>query len=205
MPQDFVYLASQSPRRRQLLEQIGVAHQLLLPGPEEDAESLEVELPGELAHAYVQRVTRLKLEAAVRRWQARGLAPAPILCADTTVTLDERILGKPADDGQAMEMLRRLSGRRHQVLTAVAIVLPQADAVRMEQTLSESEVVFDTLDEARMAAYVQTGEPFGKAGGYGVQGHAATLITRIEGSFSGIMGLPLFETARLLRAFGWTI
>ena len=205
MPQDFVYLASQSPRRRQLLEQIGVAHQLLLPGPEEDAESLEVELPGELAHAYVQRVTRLKLEAAVRRWQARGLAPAPILCADTTVTLDERILGKPADDGQAMEMLRRLSGRRHQVLTAVAIALPQADAVRMEQTLSESEVVFDTLDEARRAAYVQTGEPFGKAGGYGVQGHAATLITRIEGSFSGIMGLPLFETARLLRTFGWTI
>ena len=205
MPQDFVYLASQSPRRRQLLEQIGVAHQLLLPGPEEDAESLEAELPGELAHAYVQRVTRLKLEAAVRRWQARGLPPAPILCADTTVTLDERILGKPADDGQALEMLRRLSGRRHQVLTAVAIALPQADGVRMEQALSESEVVFDTLDEARMAAYVQTGEPFGKAGGYGVQGHAATLITRIEGSFSGIMGLPLFETARLLRAFGWTI
>ena len=205
MPQDFVYLASQSPRRRQLLEQIGVAHQLLLPGPEEDAESLEAELPGELAHAYVQRVTRLKLEAAVRRWQARGLPPAPILCADTTVTLDERILGKPADDGQAMEMLRRLSGRRHQVLTAVAIALPQADAGRMEHTLSESEVVFDTLDEARMAAYVQTGEPFGKAGGYGVQGHAATLITRVDGSSSGIMGLPLFETARLLRTFGWTI
>ena len=205
MAQEFVYLASQSPRRRQLLEQIGVAHELLLPGPEEDAESLEAELPGELAHAYVQRVTRLKLEAAVQRWRARGLPPAPILCADTTVTLDERILGKPADAGQALEMLRCLSGRRHQVLTAVAIALPQADGVRMEQALSESAVVFDTLNEARMAAYVQTGEPFGKAGGYGVQGHAATLIARIEGSFSGIMGLPLLETSRLLRAFGWTI
>ncbi len=206
----FVYLASQSPRRAQLLKQIGVAHQLLLPDADEDAESLEAVLPGEAPRDYVQRVTLLKLQAALQRWQRRGLAPAPVLCADTTVALGDTILGKPADAQEATAMLSQLSGRQHEVLTAVAIGVPGAapDAVQnatLHEELSISEVRFDELDAGRIAAYVATGEPFGKAGAYGVQGHAATLIAHIDGSFSGIMGLPLFETARLLRGFGWRI
>ena len=200
---DFVYLASQSPRRAQLLEQIGVRYQLLLPDADEAAESLEAELPGEPPRDYVQRVTRLKLGAALQRWQRRALPPAPILCADTTVALDGRILGKPVDAVDATDMLRSLSGRTHAVFTAIALALPPSGTV--EQTLCTSQVTFDSLDEARIAAYVSTGEPFGKAGAYGVQGHAATLIAHIDGSFSGVMGLPLFETAVLLRRFGWTI
>ena len=201
MAQEFVYLASQSPRRRQLLDQIGVAHELLLPGPEADAESLEAELPGELAHAYVQRVTRLKLDAAVQRWRARGLPPAPILCADTTVTLDERILGKPADAAHALQMLAQLSGQTHTVLTAVVV---QQGAQRW-QALSVSSVRFMALSEAQMTAYVASGEPFGKAGAYGIQGRAAAYIEHMTGSYSGIMGLPMYETAQLLRAAGFLI
>lgn len=206
----FVYLASQSPRRAQLLEQIGVAHQLLLPDADEDAESLEAVLPGESPCDYVQRVTLLKLQAALQRWQRRGLPPAPVLCADTTVALGDTILGKPADAQEATAMLAQLSGRQHEVLTAVAIGVPGAapDALQnatLHEELSISEVRFDELDAGRITAYVATGEPFGKAGAYGVQGHAATLIAHIDGSFSGIMGLPLFETARLLRGFGWRI
>lgn len=202
----FVYLASQSPRRAQLLDQIGVAHELLLPDAGEDAESLEVVLPGESPRDYVQRVTLLKLQAALQRWQRRGLPPAPVLCADTTVALDQDILGKPVDIQDAAGMLARLSGRQHEVLTAVAVGMPQAEgSAVVHEALSISLVTFDQLDTARIAAYVATGEPFGKAGAYGVQGHAATLIAHIDGSFSGIMGLPLFETARLLRGFGWTI
>ena len=117
----FVYLASQSPRRRQLLEQVGVAYEPLLPGVEEDAEALEAVCAGESPAAYVQRVTHAKADAAVQRWQRRQLPPAPILCADTTVALDDRILGKPADAADAVAMLRQLSGRRHQVLTALVI------------------------------------------------------------------------------------
>lgn len=206
----FVYLASQSPRRAQLLEQIGVAHQLLLPDADEDAESLEAVLPGESPRDYVQRVTLLKLQAALQRWQRRGLPPAPVLCADTTVALGDTILGKPADAQEATAMLAQLSGRQHEVLTAVAIGVPGAapDALQnatLHEELSISEVRFDELDAGRITAYVATGEPFGKAGAYGVQGQAATLIAHIDGSFSGIMGLPLFETARLLRGFGWRI
>lgn len=199
----FLYLASQSPRRAQLLGQIGVQHELLLPDADEDAESLEAVLPGEPAHAYVARVTRLKLQAALHRLQRRGLPPAPVLCADTTVALHDAILGKPADVAEAAHMLRQLSGQQHEVLTAVAIGVP--GLAQRHECLCASQVRFDELDEARIAAYVATGEPFGKAGAYGVQGHAATLIAHIEGSFSGIMGLPLFEVARMLRAIGWTI
>lgn len=210
MPDSFVYLASQSPRRAQLLDQIGVAHQLLLPDADEDAESLEAVLPGEAPRDYVQRVTLLKLQAALQRWQRRGLPPAPVLCADTTVALGSTILGKPADAQEAVEMLTQLSGQQHQVLTAVAVGVPGAGSdpvgtAVLHEELSVSQVTFDRLDAERIAAYVATGEPFGKAGAYGVQGHAATLIAHIDGSFSGIMGLPLFETARLLRRFGWRI
>ncbi len=194
----FIYLASQSPRRRQLLEQIGVVHDLLLPGAEEDAEALEAVCAGESPADYVQRVTHAKADAAVQRWRVRQLPPAPILCADTTVALDGCILGKPADAAEAAAMLRQLSGRRHQVLTALVLYDPASG--RRQSACSVSDVWFDTLDDARIAAYVATGEPFGKAGGYGIQGRAATLVARMEGSFSGIVGLPLFELAQLLRA-----
>ena len=193
----FLYLASQSPRRRQLLEQIHVRYELLLPDATEDAEALEAVLPDEIPQAYVQRVTHAKAQAAWNRWQKRQLPPAPILCADTTVALDGHILGKPADAADAADMLNRLSGKRHEVLTALVLLDPVSG--QCQQACNVSEVWFDVLDAERIAAYIATGEPFGKAGGYGIQGAAATLVARINGSFSGIMGLPLFELGQMLR------
>ena len=204
MPQPavpWVYLASQSPRRRQLLTQIGAAHELLLPGPEEDAEALEAERPGELPAAYVQRVTAAKLRAAVLRLKARGLQPAPVLCADTTVALGRRILGKPADAADAAATLALLSGRTHRVLTAVAV----HDGRRTHRALSVSHVRFAVLPSGVIAAYVASGDAFGKAGSYAIQSALAAWISHIAGSHSGIMGLPLFETAQLLRAAGVTL
>jgi septum formation protein len=192
-----VYLASQSPRRSQLLEQLGVRHTLLLPGTDEDAEALEVVLPGEAPADYVQRVTRLKLEAALQRRVARGLPDAPVLCADTTVALGRSILGKPQDAADAARMLARLSGRSHRVLTAVAL----GQGTRVVQLVSVSQVRFAAMGVQDIAAYVASGEPMGKAGAYAVQGLAAAYIARISGSYSGIMGLPLFETAHALRQF----
>ncbi len=193
-----LYLASQSPRRRQLLLQIGVAHELLLPSDDEDAEALEAVRPGELPASYVQRVTRAKLQAAVLRLRRRGDAPAPILCADTTVALGRQILGKPADAAQARAMLQALSGRTHRVLTAVAVY----DGRRSRAALQVSHVRFAPLPAAAIDAYVASGEPFGKAGAYAIQGGIASWVAHIDGSHSGIMGLPLFETAALLRAAG---
>jgi len=198
---DFIYLASQSPRRSQLLEQIGVPHRLLLPDAQEDAEALEAAFPGESPTAYVQRVTALKLDAALARLKRRGLPPAPVLCADTTVALGRRILGKPADAAEARTMLASLSGRSHRVLTAVALGAGR----RRGAALSVSTVRFAPLDAARIRAYVASGEPLGKAGAYAVQGRAAAFIAHIAGSHSGIMGLPVFETAELLRGFGWRL
>lgn len=192
----FVYLASQSPRRAQLLDQLGVSHQPLLPGSDEDAEALEVVLPGESAEHYVQRVTSLKLQAALQRLKHRGLAPAPVLCADTTVVLGRRILGKPDNDVHAAAMLQALSGRTHRVLTAVAVGLGR----RTHAALSTSRVHFTPIPPQALKAYVESGEPRGKAGAYAIQSSAAQWISRIEGSYSGIMGLPLHETAQLLRA-----
>ena len=193
----FIYLASQSPRRSQLLTQLGCRHELLLAGPQEDAEALEVHVPGESPRAYVQRVTELKLQASLQRMHARGRPAAPVLCADTTVALGQTIYGKPADAEDAGRMLRALSGRTHTVLTAVAIGL----GVQRVQACSVSDVSFAELSDAEIAAYVQSGEPMGKAGGYAVQGLAAAFIARINGSYTGIMGLPLFETAQLLKSF----
>lgn len=193
----FIYLASQSPRRRQLLEQLGVAYQLLLPDADEDAEALEQVRPNEAPAAYVQRVTQLKLDAALQRLARRGLPTAPVLCSDTTVALGRVIFGKPADPADAVVMLAQLGGRTHRVLTAVALGL----GPRREQVLSRSQVRFATLGADDIQAYVSTGEPLGKAGAYGVQGRAAAFIAHISGSYSGIMGLPLFETAQLLRRF----
>ncbi|GAB1434340.1 Maf family protein [Sphaerotilus sulfidivorans] len=200
-----IHLASQSPRRRQLLDQIGVRHELLLPGDDEDAEALEAVLPDEAALDYVQRVTLAKLEAARLRLERRALAPLPILCADTTVALDGRILGKPADAAEAREMLTALSGREHQVLTAVALAWPLPDARAPLLRLSRSTVRFAPIGPERIAAYVASGEPMGKAGAYAIQSGAAAWIEHIAGSYSGIMGLPLFETAGLLREAGATV
>ncbi|MBI5719787.1 MAG: septum formation inhibitor Maf [Burkholderiales bacterium] len=194
----FVYLASQSPRRRQLLEQAGVRFEPLPPAPHEDAEALEAHRAGELPAAYVQRVTALKLRAALRRLAASALPPAPVLCADTTVALGTQVLGKPVDAADAAAMLRRLAGRTHRVLTAVAV----HDGRRVRRALSISRVRFAPLPAQVIAAYVAGGEPFGKAGAYAIQGALAGWIAHIEGSHSGIMGLPLFETVRLLHAAG---
>lgn len=194
----FIYLASQSPRRSQLLTQLGIAHELLLPGADEDAESLEVVLPHEAPKAYVQRVTQLKLHAALMRLQQRGLPAAPVLCSDTTVALGRTIYGKPEDAADAARMLRALSGQTHRVITAVAIGF----GTRQLAACSESRVTFAALSELEISAYVASGEPMGKAGAYAVQGAAAAFISQISGSYSGIMGLPLFETAQLLRTWG---
>jgi len=156
---------------------------------------LEVHEAGETPEAYVQRVTRLKLAAARRRLARRALPPTPILCADTTVALRRRILGKPADANVAQAMLRALSGRTHRVLTAVAV----HDGRRTHTALSVSHVRFAAMPDEAIAAYVAGGEPFGKAGAYAIQGAVAAWIAHIDGSHSGIMGLPLYETAALLR------
>ncbi|QBK05378.1 septum formation inhibitor Maf [Hylemonella gracilis] len=209
---DFIYLASQSPRRRQLLEQLGVRHELLLPDVDEDAEALEVVKPGEAPAAYVQRVTQLKLDAALARLRRRGLPVAPVLCSDTTVALGRRIYGKPADEADARRMLWELAGgvgittaqgrgRTHRVLTAVAV----GTARKRQAALSDSRVRFAVMSRAQIAAYVASGEPMGKAGAYAVQGRAAAYIEHLSGSYSGIMGLPMFETVGLLRAFRFTL
>ena len=194
----FIYLASQSPRRRQLLGQIGAAHELLLPAADEDAEALEAGRAGELPAAYVQRVTAAKLRAAVARLALRKLPSAPVLCADTAVALGRRILGKPADAADAATTLRLLSGRTHRVLTAVAL----HDGQRTRRALNISLVRFAVIPMSVIDAYVASGDAFGKAGAYAIQSALAGWIERIDGSHSSIMGLPLFETAQLLRAAG---
>jgi septum formation protein len=198
---DFVYLASQSPRRRQLLEQLGVRHELLLPDADEDAEALEVVHAKEAPLAYVKRVTALKLDAAIARLKRRNLPPAPVLCSDTTVAQGRIIFGKPANASDAERMLGALSGDTHRVLTAVAV---QHGSKRFE-AVSISQVTFDAMTASQIRAYVATGEPMGKAGAYAIQGRFAMHISRINGSYSGIMGLPLQETAHLLRAAGFKI
>jgi len=197
----FIYLASQSPRRQEILQQMGVRFELLLPSADEDAESLELQLKDEIALDYVQRVTLAKLEAASQRLQNRGLSASPILCADTTVAValddHEVILGKPEDDQDAARILSLLSGKTHQVHTAVAIQTNNASKHLM--LVSTSDVTFKTLSSDEIALYLASGEHLGKAGAYGIQGLAACFVENIQGSFSGIMGLPVFETTQLLQ------
>lgn len=197
----FIYLASQSPRRQELLQQMGVRFELLLPSPDEDAESLEIQLKDEAPLDYVQRVTLAKLEAATQRLQNRGLSASPILCADTTVSVSleahEVILGKPEDDQDAARILSLLSSKTHQVHTAVAIQTNNASKHLM--LVSTSDVTFKTLRPDEIALYLASGEHRGKAGAYGIQGLAACFVENIRGSFSGIMGLPIFETTQLLQ------
>ncbi len=199
-----IFLASRSPRRRELLQQIGVRFEPLLfrEGSRADSDTDEAVKPGEDPDAYVRRVAGMKAQAAWQRvTMRRGLQRKPVLAADTTVALATEILGKPLDRPDAERMLTLLSGNRHRVLTAVAIAFEG----RVELAVSESHVTFGKIDPERVAAYVQSGEPFDKAGAYAVQGRAAAFIERIEGSYSGIMGLPLYETTRLLALFGITV
>jgi septum formation protein len=195
----FIYLASQSPRRGQLLEQLGIRYELLLPDASEDAESLEGVLPNEAPASYVQRVTQLKLDAALQRLKRRALPPAPVLCADTTVAMGRKIYGKPVDAQDARTMLGELAGQTHRVLTAVAI----GHGRQHHAVLSESRVTFSPMSSRQVRDYVASTEPMGKAGAYAVQGRAAAFISKMSGSYSGIMGLPMFETAQLLARFGF--
>ncbi len=187
-----IYLASQSPRRRQLLEQIAVSFTPLYVAIDET--SAVDEDP-------TRYVTRMALEKAQAGWRAvvdQGLPPRPVLGADTTVVLDNQILGKPTDDADGLRMLHALSGREHQVLSAVALVF----GARHEGCLCVSRVRFCRLTAAQCAAYWATGEGRDKAGAYAIQGRAAVFVEHLEGSYSGVMGLPLFELGELLRAFG---
>jgi septum formation protein len=195
---NFIYLASQSPRRAQLLEQLGVPFELLLADANEDAESLEAALKNETPATYVARVTALKLDAAVARMHRRGLPMAPVLCSDTTVALGRAMYAKPDNALDAQRMLRELSGKTHRVLTAVAVQKGKTRAL----AVSVSQVRFTAMTAAQIRSYVATGEPMGKAGAYAVQGRAAAYIEHISGSYSGIMGLPMFETAQMLRTLG---
>ena len=192
-----IYLASRSPRRRELLSQIGVRYHLLLfrSRPDSPPDVDEALVQGEAPAAYVERVARAKAEAGWRLLRLRNLPLAPVIAADTTVALDGRILAKPADRKQAAEMLAALSGQRHEVLTAVA--LKRDDA--LDSALSRSEVVFKPLSREEIAQYVATGECDDKAGAYAIQGRAARFVVELHGSYSGVMGLPLYETGQLLE------
>ena len=195
MPTPDLYLASASPRRRELLAQIGLRVELVVQSVAEDA--LENETPEE----YVQRLALEKAQAGLAAIDPAR--PRPVLGADTAVVVDDQILGKPADEAEALAMLKRLSGRKHRVLSAVAVVgKDNLGQDRAEVALSESWVQFRVTTKAERLAYWRTGEPADKAGAYGIQGLAAMFIERLEGSYSGVMGLPLFETGELLKGFG---
>lgn len=196
-----IYLASRSPRRRELLTQIGVHFDTLIfrTGSRADPETDETPLPGEAADAYVLRLARAKAEHGQRLIGWRKLVPQPVLAADTTLDLDGQIIGKPVDAADALAILRRLSGRSHRVLTGVAVYYEGC----LETALSVSEVRFRALDDAEIRRYVASGEPMDKAGAYGIQGRAGLFVAHISGSYTGIMGLPLCETGRLLERVGY--
>jgi len=197
VPAGGIYLASRSPRRRELLAQIGVRYHLLLfrDRTGEQADVDETTQSGETPAAYVERMARAKAEAGWRRMQQRNLPLAPVLAADTTVALESRILGKPQSRTEAEEMLAALSGKRHEVLTAVALKYHD----QVEFALSTSEVLFKPLSREEIAHYVASGECDDKAGAYGIQGRAARFVIELRGSYSGVMGLPLYETSQLIE------
>jgi septum formation protein len=197
IPERGIYLASRSPRRRELLSQIGVRYHLLLFRDRvgEQADVDETTLSNEAPAAYVERMARAKAEAGWRRMLQRNLPIAPVLAADTTVGFEGRIFGKPANREQAEQFLGTLSGKRHEVLTAVAL----KNHEQLEFALSTSEVLFKTLSRDEIAQYVAAGESDDKAGAYGIQGRAARFVVELRGSYSGVMGLPLYETSQLLE------
>jgi septum formation protein len=198
-PDTRIYLASRSPRRRELLKQAGIAFDLLLMRADlqRGIDVDEAPQPGEAPVAYVMRIAAAKASAGWRQVAQRRLPAVPVLAADTTVVLDGGIVGKPDNAAHAQQMLRRLSGRKHQVLTAIAV----ARGDQLETALSDSAVEFRELDDGEIRRYVASGEPLDKAGAYAIQGRAAIFVRAISGSYSGIMGLPLYETAELLRRF----
>jgi septum formation protein len=196
-----IYLASQSPRRRELLKQIGVNFEMLLlrSDPRRNIAVDETSHADESPEKYVQRVSQAKAEAGYAALRLRNLPSFPVLAADTTISLDGHIFGKPDTAEQAAAMLRQLSGREHQVLSAVAIVMGE----HVEVSVSTSTVRFATLSEERIRRYLHTREYTDKAGGYAIQGQAGAFIERLSGSYSGVMGLPLFETVQLLQRFDY--
>ena len=196
-----IYLASQSPRRRELLKQIGIHYDMLLLRSDSRRKVSVDETPhiGEIPLDYVQRICRDKARAGWETLILRNLPLLPVLAADTTVTLDGKIIGKPDDNEHAAEILRLLSGTQHQVLTAVALAFGE----RIEMRLSTTTIAFDTLSDERIRRYLLTGEAHDKAGAYGIQGHAGAFVKHIEGSYTGVMGLPLYETVELLKLFGY--
>lgn len=198
-----IYLASKSPRRQELLRQIGVEFDelRLREAAGRRCDVRERPRPDEEALTYVRRIATAKAKAGWRRAQQRGLPSRPVLGADTEVVLDGRIFGKPATARAAAGMLEALSGRRHDVLTAVAVCRER----RVEVVVSASVVTLRRLSVAEIERYVATSEPFDKAGGYAIQGRAAMFVRRLEGSYSGVMGLPLYETAHLLARFDCTV
>ena len=199
-----IYLASTSPRRRDLLRQIGIRFDPLVfrsgeRGYDEDVN--EAPFPDEAVDRYVERLALTKAQAGFRRLHWRVLPVHPVLAADTALSLDGRIIGKPGSVEEAHTILAQLSGRTHQVMTAVAV----SDGERTRSLLSVSAVRFRQLSQEEIRRYVGLGESLDKAGGYAIQGRAALFVEHIEGSYSGIMGLPLFETAHLLEAFGYPL
>ncbi|MGH8631641.1 MAG: Maf family protein [Burkholderiales bacterium] len=200
-PERHIYLASRSARRRDLLKQMGVNFEMLLlrEGAGREADFDETPLSGETPRDYAVRLAKLKAEAGWTRLEQRRLMRHPVLAADTTVALGNEILGKPKDREDAVAMLKRLSGSTHFVYSAVSVKFND----RMEDAMSETTVRFKQLSDDEIRRYVATGEPFDKAGAYGIQGKAGMFIEHISGSYTGVMGLPVFETARLLSAFGY--
>lgn len=196
-----IYLASQSPRRRELLKQIGIHYDMLLlrSDPRRTVSVDETPLAGEIPEAYVQRICRDKARAGWESLELRNLPLLPVLAADTTVTVGGRIIGKPDNNEHAAEILRMLSGTQHLVLTAVAVAFGE----RLEMRLSTTAITFDTLSEERIHRYLLTSEAHDKAGAYGIQGHAGAFVKHIDGSYTGVMGLPLYETVELLKLFGY--
>ncbi|MDX1561718.1 MAG: Maf family protein [Gammaproteobacteria bacterium] len=191
MAKEFIYLASASPRRSELLDQIGVRYRT------RPADLAETRLAGELPADYVQRLAAAKADEIWRRIRTAS-EPAPVLAADTTVVVDDDVLGKPADEAEALAMLARLSGRSHRVMTAIAV----RDEAAREVSVVISEVRFRATTATERLQYCRSGEPYDKAGGYAIQGLGAVFIDRLEGSYSAVMGLPLYETATMLRRFG---
>ncbi len=199
-PVRHIYLASRSPRRREILTQIGVHFEMLLlrDAVGRDTDVDETPHPGEDPADYVLRLAEEKAETGWARLVQRKIVPAPVLAADTTVTLDGEIIGKPVDRADAAAILRRLSGREHIVHTAVAVQMDR----RRESILSSTRVLFGELSADAIAHYVATGEPMDKAGAYGIQGRASMFVRHLDGSYTGVMGLPTYETAWLLNRFG---
>jgi septum formation protein len=199
-----LYLASRSPRRRELLKQIGVRFEPLITrlaaprGPDVD----ELQHAGESPDVYVERIAREKAEFALKVLGMRSMLVRPVLSADTVVILDGAILGKPADAAEAAAFLRQLSGNTHEVRTSVAVAQAIGPKTKLVQRTSTSSVKFKALTDDEIAQYVATGEPMDKAGAYGIQGYAGLFVERLEGSYTGVMGLPLYETAELLRQVG---